>query len=183
MACPCADACSDAAWKRAQVWGWTAEEARARLAQHLQTSSLHGCERDNAEAIAETTELLQDEYEVDEKEPKKRKTKSGGKGESGGKSDTGGEDIPLTVSSLSRLMQSAATSSASSTGGICIEGGGVTVTVRRERLRELIDSCNRAHTAAKAAARRSAAAAQSFNNEAQVTNEVKGHLDGLLSSI
>ena len=35
-ACPCAVQCSEASWKKAKVWGWTPEEAKARLMRHLQ---------------------------------------------------------------------------------------------------------------------------------------------------
>ena len=33
--CPCAVQCSASVWKNAKVWGWTPEEAKARLVRHL----------------------------------------------------------------------------------------------------------------------------------------------------
>ena len=53
--CP-ADGCSKPAWKKAAVWGWTVEEAKAQLVRHLTVSGLHELDNNDAEAIAELQE-------------------------------------------------------------------------------------------------------------------------------
>ena len=40
-ACPRAEQCSAKAWKRASIWGWSEDECRKRLQNHLASSSLH----------------------------------------------------------------------------------------------------------------------------------------------
>ena len=39
--CPLEEECSQSAWKRAQVWGYTREEAVKRCVDHLTKSGLH----------------------------------------------------------------------------------------------------------------------------------------------
>ena len=64
-ACPLAVQCSDASWKKAKVWGWTPEEAKARLVRHLQvvfvclsgfgksvTSNEHYTSQDSTDSIS-----------------------------------------------------------------------------------------------------------------------------------
>ncbi len=63
VGCPDEANCSEPAWKRAQCWGWSEEEARKQLVGHLCKSSLHAMEPEDAKGLAELAEIKEDEWE------------------------------------------------------------------------------------------------------------------------
>ena len=75
--CPEKAFCSDKAWKRAQIWGYSEEECRERLRKHLVESSLHLLNVDVADDMAKGVDLQEEPYESDEPgdEPRERSRK------------------------------------------------------------------------------------------------------------
>ena len=47
--CPDLERCSDASWSKAKVWGYSEEEVRNQLHDHLSKSSLHNVDLDEDE--------------------------------------------------------------------------------------------------------------------------------------
>ena len=73
--------CSSQAWKRSACWGWTEQEARNRLVEHLVTSSKHHMQREEAINLAEEHEIRSDVYE---QQTKKQRRVEGSSHEQGG---------------------------------------------------------------------------------------------------
>ena len=72
-ACPCAESCSAAAWKRAAVWGWTLEEAKNVLMRHLTLSGNHMLDEDMAGHMVEVADDVEEPYVAPPPEnPRKR---------------------------------------------------------------------------------------------------------------
>ena len=85
-ACPCEEECSSAAFKRAQCWGWTREEAAARVSTHLQQSGHHRMAAADADQLAEVAEYEEDQCEApEEPQPKRQQVDVGVKGKGKGK--------------------------------------------------------------------------------------------------
>ena len=61
-ACPCSEECSDQAFNRAKIWGWSPAEARERLSRNLQLSEKHLLEKSLADEFAQGAELVEGEH-------------------------------------------------------------------------------------------------------------------------
>jgi len=54
--CPCSKDCSSTSWNKAEAWGWSEDEAKAKLVKHLVLSDLHGLSEEEAwEHVEQTT--------------------------------------------------------------------------------------------------------------------------------
>ena len=198
--CPRAEACSEQAFKRAKVWGWTEQEARDRLSQHLQASSLHEMSEEDAKGIADGVDLeeailrREEATHVDEQAPPPVAppvAPTWPKAPSPVASSA-----TSTAAIVAETLRQAGLSPATPTSspGTTLDIGSrvlpppqndtqvvpATNVVRRADLVAAVDALKRAQTAARQAHRLSLAAAEAFNNEAQVFQESQGALESIL---
>ena len=101
--CPEKETCSDAAWSRAKVWGWTEQEARERLISHLTSSGLHQMMLEEATALADLCELEEEPWT--EPQPKKPRmapgqAKGSSKGSGGGGSSCSSEQVMQQLATM-----------------------------------------------------------------------------------
>ena len=175
VACPRSETCSQQAWKRASIWGWSEDECRKRLRHHLANSSLHkeefacadGLSPEEVAAVADVIEEIVTESEVTEPLARgqflapvsKRKAQP-----------PTSQDVAQQVIQQLVQMQSGATSS---------DGGGgdefsvapysrraETVTLRVLEIQRCHDALVRASKAARYAETLTASASTAFANEA-----------------
>ena len=69
--CPAEATCTPASFKRAQVWGWTEEGAKAQLIKHLTTSTHHPLPLEDAESLASLVEWKTDKHVPTQHDPKR----------------------------------------------------------------------------------------------------------------
>ena len=104
--CPCASECSAAAWKRANVWGWSEDECKACLVRHLQTSGNHLIPEADALQYADCVELKSDIY-TPAPESKQKRRRGGGQDSSGsGGVSSNDEQKQLIQQTIQELMGS-----------------------------------------------------------------------------
>lgn len=188
--CPDQERCSDASWDRAKVWGYTEEEARQKLKEHLENSSKHNqnLEPEEIEVMVQSAEVVEAEWA----QPVAKKSRMSS------------PDKQAAASAAATEIAAAATRSAvqSIVGELFAGGSAVkpllaasckalslppvekrgiaTVTVRTEVIKHVVDALDRAHTAARHAQRLSQAAASAFSSEAEIMMETKQVLAALL---
>ena len=154
--CPCAEECTQAAWKRASVWGWTHEKAKAQLVLHLVNSGHHEMTEEDAANLAEMVEL---------KSSSCKRRRVGAQEPIGQEGSAANALPPAPVLAIPR-------GPSSSSPGL--------VTVRIGELQAISDAVGRATTAARQAQRVAAAAATAFSDEATVLADAKAAVDRLI---
>ena len=122
--CPLHHECSQASWSRAKAWGWSEDECKQAVAEHLFKSMLHAgiAIRDDAMATAEMTEIVEEAWT--EPPPAKKQRQA-----AAGPSSSALAVVPLARSSVPHDK----------------------VLVPKAKIKEAIDSLKRAHTAVKQA--------------------------------
>lgn len=174
--CPCPDQCSDAAWKRSKVWGWTEEEARQRLRQHLQHSGLHQQDSSEAKMWSESAEVTVQEWATEEKQQhvqnqqQQKRRKTGEPMPAGDVQSIVQETVRAIVPDMMVRMPKACPPS----------GRSEKIQVRKELLQLAVDALGRAQTAARQAKRLSEAAAAAFGDEADILGDCKHKLEDIL---
>ena len=186
--CPLRDECSAAAWKKAAVWGYEAVVCRFQLQEHLQKSGKHRLTEAQATELALSANLEEGEYK---EEPARKKQKvEEATAPKPNPDQTGFPPPPPPVPA--GIVAAIAGEAAGSTAAVAaasprtppMTGGGLFsassgsrgIFVRKDILDALIDSCGRAAAAARSAQRLSAAAAQSFGDEASIMESVQVRL-------
>ena len=182
VACPRAETCSQQAWKRASIWGWSEDECRKRLRHHLANSSLHkeefacadGSSPGEVAAVADVIEDIVTESEVTEplarRKPMAPVSKPMAPASKRKAEPPTSKDVAQQVIQQLVQMQSGATSS---------DGGGgdefrvapysrraETVTLRVLEIQRCHDALVRASKAARHAQTLTASASTAFANEA-----------------
>ena len=180
--CPLAHECSEQNFKSWNPWGWSEESCRKQVLKHLKGSGKHkdyvpkGETRDvEYEAFVEAMEISEDFYEPQETKGKKRHVD---------------EDLPQAGAPIvARPKSMAALQNEMHVGVLSMSrmmmGGGSSSScpapVSRQDLREVSDSLARCVTSARHAQRLSAMAAQAFNDEAGIFEEVKGFIEAKMA--
>ena len=149
--CPLHHECSQASWSRAKAWGWSEDECKQAVAEHLFKSMLHAgiAIRDDAMATAEMTEIVEEAWT--EPPPAKKQRQA-----AAGPSSSALAVVPLARSSVPHDK----------------------VLVPKAKIKEAIDSLKRAHTAVKQAThsiKKKKRAANISNNNHNNDNSKKKH--------
>jgi len=173
--CPCSDDCSNQSWKKADVWGWTADDAKAKLAKHLTSSSLHNLSEEEAWQVVEEAELILGEMEKYKKkqhnkeEWKHAQAKDGGRGQKRPIQPSfppPGQELPLAVRASAMRPFSE------------MQDG---VVISKTKLQIVIDSLSRAASSAKTSQKLAATAADAFGAELNILSETKASFEALKS--
>jgi len=177
--CPCSSNCSSMSWKKADVWGWTPDEAKTKLAKHLINSSNHNLgEAEAWEKIEDTTIEIgkvkeQEKWKAKEQGKKERdpmrtakpKEKAEPPAAKGHKRPPEPSYPPPNVLALSLRKELAQKEDS--------------ITIKKEKLQIIIDSLTRASASAKASQKLAAAASESFGAEMTVLAEIKANFEAL----
>jgi len=156
--CPQKDKCSDQAWKRANIWGWTKEEVHDELVRHLVQSSRHNMEKEEAEALVETVECDTANWDEEAEAQFQQATKRRRQGSSyGGGSKGSASTADVVACTIAHLQQQGGVpgvgpSMATSFAQVLNPRGG-TMTIRKDQFQAAIDALHRAQTSAKNAQR------------------------------
>lgn len=182
--CPLKEACSQGAWKKASCWGWTSDEARTQLVRHLMKSGNHQLSKEDAEGIADDTEVVCKPWE--EPPPSKRSRlqsprrtdDTGGASSSGSTDDTTALMQVITALAQKRSLRDPFPGVASPPSGpppssIASRGPPGTVTLRTDIAKAAVDSMARAIGSARHAQRLCEAAAVGFGQEAEAIADAR----------
>ena len=176
-ACPRAETCSAKAWKRASIWGWSDDECRKRLQNHLASSSLHkeefeaenGLTPEEEAGVAEVVEATVTESDVMEPLPRRQSSPIGLANKR--KAEAVPPQNPPTAQDVAQQViqqlvgrQSDAASSDGS--AIVTLRRSETVTLRVLEIQRCHDALVRASKAARHAQTLTASASTAFANEA-----------------
>ena len=194
--CPRAEECTEQAFKRAKVWGWTEQECRDQLYRHLRTSGLHHLSEEDAGGIVESVEMKSvtsvGEATPPTFPPPGRNIATARKAASPATSSGASNTAAIVAETLRHIGLSSAIPQAGpattlEAPSVALRppqndtpGGRDTNRPRRADLIAAIDALKRAVAAARQCSRLSLAAAEAFNNEAQVWQESQGALETLL---
>jgi hypothetical protein len=154
--CP-GEGCTRESFKKAGCWGWTEAEARSRLTLHLQRSSFHELDYEDAKLLAETADVQTDTHVPSRKRPRQPDNPPPEREE-----EPIYEEPPVDV--------------------LALPADGANITMSRVNYQSIIDSVARASTAVKHAARLSAAAARAFQDESTVLDNVKHTLETIVAN-
>ena len=178
--CPCSGDCSNQSWKKADVWGWTPDDAKAKLVKHLRTSSLHDLSEEDAWLHVDEAELeVGDGEQYKKKQHEKKEWKHAqakGKTEPpGGR----GQKRPMQPSypPPETELPLAIRGGASMYGSEQQDG----IYVSKAKLQMVIDSLSRAASSAKQSQKLAAAAADAFGAELNVLSETKASFEAMKS--
>jgi len=161
--CPLYDDCSAMSWSKAKCWGWTEDEAKEQLFQHLVRSGLHELDPEEAWAQVEAATL-----EVGD----------GSKWLKKGRRDAHAL-AKVQAAPPSKGLKRPSSSTELAVGIRGSGNGGVFVS--KEKLQLVIDSLARASTSAKHSQKLAAAAAEAFGAEATVLAETKASFEAMKS--
>lgn len=195
--CPMKDYCSKGAWKKSACWGWSDDEARTQLVRHLMMSGHHKMGKDEAESIADDTEIKHAPWE--EPPPSKRARLQGPRQSApgddiGGPSSSSGDPrdtLMQVINALSEQRSMGMTPtpppmpppSSLSPGGPLGPRGlpPGTVLLRIDIAKAAVDSMARAVASARHAQRLCEAAAVGFGQEAEAIADARRAFMTLLS--
>ena len=195
--CPRAEQCTEQAFKRAKVWGWTEQECRDQLYRHLRTSGFHQLSEEDAGGVVDSV-ALKDHVCFDEATqppfppPGREDIATTRKACSPATSSGACNTAAIVAETLRQAGLSCSTPQASTVTTLEVPsvalhppqndtpGGRDTNRPRRADLIAAIDALKRAVAAARQCSRLSLAAAEAFNNEASVWQESQGALETLL---
>ena len=169
VACPRSETCSQQAWKRASIWGWSEDECRKRLRHHLANSSLHkeefacadGLSPEEVAAVADVIEEIVTESEVTE--PLARRQRLAPVSKRKAEPPTS-QDVAQQV--IQQLVQRQSNAASSDGSAIVTLHRNETVTLRVLEIQRCHDALVRASKAARHAQTLTASASTAFANEA-----------------
>ena len=180
-ACPRAEQCSAKAWKRASIWGWSEDECRKRLQNHLASSSLHkeefeaenGLTPEEEAAVAEVVEATVTESDVMEPLPRRQSLPTVPKRKAEPvppqNAPTSQNVVQQVIQQLVQRQSDAASSDGSGNDQFTVmpySRRSETVTLRVLEIQRCHDALVRASKAARHAQKLTASASTAFANEA-----------------
>ena len=191
--CPMNADCSEKSFKNAGCWGWTRQEAQARLQHHLEKSVYHMLPITDAEVLASLADVESDTYEAPPVgQPSKRKRAVDGPMPT---EPTTGVDYREVIANAIQHLQAAGSGQVSSSSAPPVANitsdlplvakarpsskmAGVFVSI--EEAKACHDSMVRAHRAVKSAQKLCTALGQALNEEAEVIHEAKNNIELLV---
>jgi hypothetical protein len=170
--CPSPE-CTTEAFKRAQVWGWTRDEAKQRLITHLMRSGHHMLPKEDAEVIAADVELEEDEYKTKPQEQPQRKRQKGPQQPQEPPADIVHRAVELAVHNIAMGTMACRDVASGSGDTSYVEH----VNIRSGDFMAAIDCTVRATAAARQAQKLAQAASRAFADEVAALDSVRTMLE------
>ena len=200
--CPKHEECNQGRGRK-KLWGWTEVTARQAIVHHLTQSSLHFCDQDEAEVLAEIAELKvgkaeeEPEEEAEAQAPPQKRSRAGKSSISrGGGGTIETEKVAEIVSAaMHAVTQPAAQGASASSAGPPLQPPALTtlsrlprtppgladrVVLRRTQVKALQDSLARASHSLRQAERVTEGAMRAFRDEAMALEQVAHEIRSML---